>query len=487
MFRNMWYPSQFYAYRYPICFNRKILSLVKWTIISSFNLKLLNKVQWGGSKFYSSVPVDNSAYSEVNPEKLALQHIKNGNITNHLVINKILENQRVSISENKLKMLLKIKGIELDLPITNDNRKTFVDLVGKSSYKGFAGVYVFIHKVSKLMYVGSSNLLRRRMEYYFKKDLPEIGKFLPILRKEGLSAFKLKIFKLNKDLFKPQDALFLEQYILLDKSCDLNTLKVVNFGAQTRKSIYIYDLTCKILYHHAESQISLKRVLGIHQASCNKYLDSKIPYLNSFILLSFPVVSAIPSSLTTKELLNLMNEKRRAMYELGARRNMPVVLEIKEGNKWVDPANLLLSPLIKKALGNSLEFDSITSCVLYLKTLGLTIKRDTLSKYIKQKKEFHNFICKYLEKSLPVDFEKINLLIEEYKKNNININALEPTNKKNKPLVVKSISDNSEKTFFSIMDTVRYYDTQGIKLDRKTINRYLKNGGVYKGLTFKYG
>ncbi len=36
------------------------------------------------------------------------------------------------------------------------------------------------------------------------------------------------------------------------------------------------------------------------------------------------------------------------------------------------------------------------------------------------------------------------------------------------------------------MDTIRYYEIQGIKLDRKTINKYLEKGGVYKGFTFQY-
>jgi len=92
-----------------------------------------------------------------NPESLALEHIKSGNITTlRVVINKILSNQKVSIPENKLKDLLSIKGIELDLPINKNNYKTFVELVGRSAYKGFPGVYVFIHKTSNFMYVGSS-------------------------------------------------------------------------------------------------------------------------------------------------------------------------------------------------------------------------------------------------------------------------------------------------------------------------------------------
>jgi hypothetical protein len=54
-------------------------------------------------------------------EKLALEHIHSGNVTTHLVINMLLSNQKVSISANKLKELLKVKGIEFDLPITKDN------------------------------------------------------------------------------------------------------------------------------------------------------------------------------------------------------------------------------------------------------------------------------------------------------------------------------------------------------------------------------
>ena len=83
-------------------------------------------------------------------------------------------------------------------------------------YKGFFGVYIFTHKITGQKYVGSSNLLRRKIEYYFKqieeiKSLPLTGKLLPILRKEGLGAFKLTIYKLDQNKFNIQDALILEQ------------------------------------------------------------------------------------------------------------------------------------------------------------------------------------------------------------------------------------------------------------------------------------
>jgi hypothetical protein len=442
----------------------------------------------------------------------------------------LLYNQKVSISANKLKELLKVKGIEFDLPITKDNLKNFYGLVGRSSHSGFAGVYVFTHKASKSMYVGSSNLLRRRMEYYFK-DFPSearfpslhklpmsgsarktslpsegagreqsVGKFLPLLHKEGISSFKLKIFKLDKNLFKPLDALFLEQYMLLNKNYDLNTLRVVNFGSSKGNPIYVYNLDCTVLYYQAESQISLKRVLGIHTSTSHKYLDSNIPYLNHFILLSFPVPNVVFSDVEVKELKNIMDKERRVNYELGTRISIPVILEIKEGNTFVNPTTttnkLVPGGLVSKKTGPlrdqfppKLEFNSLTSCIAYLHSVGLCIKRDTLSKYIKLGKVFHNFYCKYLDQSdlvISDERERIGLLIEEYKKNRISSATIEKVNKKNKPIIVKSISDNKEHSFLSIMDAIRYFDTKGIKLHRNLLYTYLKKGGIYKGFTFQY-
>lgn len=319
-----------------------------------------------------------------SPERLALEHLRSGNTTTSLVVNSILKYQKVSITPQKLEALLRVIGVEFNLPITKDSKSFFYSLIGKFKYSGFGGVYVFTHIVSRSMYVGSSKLLRRRLECYFKDDAQRLGGlFLPLLNKQGLSAFKLKIYKLDNDEFKTTDCLLLEQYMLLDKKYDLNTLRVVNFGYQTANSIYVYDLSCTILYYHAQSKISLKKVLGIHQSSCNKYLDTKVPYLGYFILLSFLIGSTVASNLTSKELLNVMNEKRKALYTFGTRACKTVVLEFKKVNILVDPYEA------------SLEFDSLKSCVSYLRSLGLTIKRATLSKRIKEGREFHGFFCKY--------------------------------------------------------------------------------------------
>ena len=106
------------------------------------------------------------------------------------VLNKIFLNQKIVVTDSKLNQLLKVKGVEVDLTdSTPENLKLLAELTGKSAYKGFSGVYMFIHKNTGYKYVGSSNLLRRRINYYLKGDYPLSVKFLPLLHKEGLKSF----------------------------------------------------------------------------------------------------------------------------------------------------------------------------------------------------------------------------------------------------------------------------------------------------------
>jgi len=409
-----------------------------------------------------------------NPEFLALEHIKSGKPTTSWVINKILLNQNLFVTDSKLKELLKVKGVELNLPIsTPENSKLLGDLTGKSKYKGFSGVYIFIHKNTGHKYIGSSNLLRRRMDYYFKGDFPLVGKFLPLLHKEGLKAFKLIIFKLDSNKFCSQDTLILEQYYLLNKEFNLNTLRVVNARSSKGDAVYVYDLTCSTLYYQAKSRIELKRVLKIHGETSKKYVDYKIPYLNKFLLLSYPIHTAQMSNLSVQELIGIMQKERQNIYTLGTRRSISVELEIKAGNRFVD------------TWGHTLNFDSLTSCIEYLRELGLTIKRDTLTKYIKNEKVFQNFLCKYSDKALPENFEEVGLIIDEYKKLKVDTDLdSSKVNRKNKSVLVKG--DNFDKEFESITNTIKYFDTLNIKLDRKTLYLRLKDNKIYKNYYFTY-
>lgn len=416
---------------------------------------------------------------EFNPEFFALEHINSGNPTTASVINKIFLNQDITVTDSKLKDLLKVEGVEFNLytsssPIAKEDSKLFSELTGTSTYKGHSGVYMFIHKTTGQKYVGSSILLRRRMDYYFKGDFrPLIGKFLPLLTQERLGAFKLIIFKLDNNKFNVKDALILEQYHLLSKEFDLNTLRVVNAGSSKGESIYVYDLSCSTLYYHASSRIELKRTLKVHPETCKKFLDSNIPYLNRFLLLSGLIPTAVKSNMSVLELLEIMQKERQATYTLGTRRNINVTLEIKDGNKFVN------------TWGQTIEFESLTACISYLRDKGLTIKRETLSKYIKIEKEFHFFLCKYSDNTKPDNFEEVGLIIDEYKKSwNQELVVIPKANKKNKPVLVKG--PDFEKEFESITDTIKYFESIGIKLDRKYLSIKLKSGGLYKGYNFYF-
>lgn len=122
----------------------------------------------------------------IKPESLALEHIHSGKSTFSSILNKILLNQNLLVTNSKLTQLLNVKGVELgsvwvkkgifftqtytftslDLTISSpENNKLLAELTGQSKHNGFFGVYMFIHKNTGHKYVGSSNLLRRRMDY----------------------------------------------------------------------------------------------------------------------------------------------------------------------------------------------------------------------------------------------------------------------------------------------------------------------------------
>ena len=74
-----------------------------------------------------------------NPESLALEHINSGKLITFSVINNILLNQNLSVTDSKFKKLLKVKGVELNLPVhTPEDKKLLDELTGISKYKGFS-------------------------------------------------------------------------------------------------------------------------------------------------------------------------------------------------------------------------------------------------------------------------------------------------------------------------------------------------------------
>ena len=129
-----------------------------------------------------------------------------------------------------------------------------------------------------------------------------------------------------------------------------------------------------------------------------------------------------------------MQKERRSDYASGTRRSISVELVIQQANSLVDYK------------GGSLNFNSLTSCIEYLRKLGLIIKRDTLSKYIKNETVFKNFLCKYSNKVLPDNLEQVEFIMDECKKEKVDTNLdLVKVNIKNKAILVKG--ENMDKQF----------------------------------------
>ena len=109
------------------------------------------------------------------------------------VINKLLKNQKVSITEAELTRLKAIPGVKFDLPLNDQTNPAFEGLVGKPSTRGIkAGVYIFTHITSGDKYVGSSNSLSRRLvgsalQYFNLKHFNQrnSGLLIPLINKYG--------------------------------------------------------------------------------------------------------------------------------------------------------------------------------------------------------------------------------------------------------------------------------------------------------------
>jgi len=105
-----------------------------------------------------------------SPLSLVQEHIAKGGVhpINSEVINSVLLNQKVAISQKELDELLRLPSVKFDLPITDETHPSLLALIVKPhSKRSNTGVYVFTHKPTGNKYVGSSNDLARRFKQYF--------------------------------------------------------------------------------------------------------------------------------------------------------------------------------------------------------------------------------------------------------------------------------------------------------------------------------
>lgn len=101
----------------------------------------------GGLNFKRNISTSHTLREEESQdqEKLALEILNSNQAITSAVINEILRNQKLEISEEKLQELLKVKGVEFDLPITKGTQASFSSMVGKSTYSGGFMGYMYLH------------------------------------------------------------------------------------------------------------------------------------------------------------------------------------------------------------------------------------------------------------------------------------------------------------------------------------------------------
>lgn len=83
------------------------------------------------SRFESNLATSKREKVEYRPNSLALEHINSGNPITSEVINSVLLNQKVSITQEELNILLSLPSVNFDLPITDQTYPALLGLIGK--------------------------------------------------------------------------------------------------------------------------------------------------------------------------------------------------------------------------------------------------------------------------------------------------------------------------------------------------------------------
>lgn len=318
------------------------------------------------------------------------------------VLNKLLKNQKVYITEAELTRLKAIPGVRFGLPLNDQTSSAFEGLVGKPQTRGIkAGAYIFTHIASGAKYVGSSNSLSRRLDQYFSfkhfnlspRTLPGLGPkgqknsglLIPLIKKEGFEAFNLEVFVIPDDIgLEFQDSnnlnfnfsyLFLEQFYLLHEKFNLNTQRIVNFRVDQGKTVYLYSLDGKVLYYCGYSLNEIKGALGIHYATCTNCIKTGNSYLDFFKISTDYLNRAEKTKLSLQELLDLIDIKRKEALKKSSSAKFSKTVIIREDNQE-----------------QTLEFPSITMAVKYLNSIGIYADRNQLAKHLDTNKIYKGYI-----------------------------------------------------------------------------------------------
>lgn len=324
----------------------------------------LLKKDWSLIK-QSKTGLDNSPYT------LAMKYIRCNYLITAFEVNNVLAFLNVVIYQDLLDKILSKPRLEFK-DLTKDTIKTdkFLNTMGTIRKECcIAGVYIWTHISTGDKYVGSSSSLARRLIGYFKGTHPDVGKFLPFLRKEGLNAFNLQVIPLTENYYDSLE-LSIEQYFLLQPQFNLNTLRVVNRISGSRsKAIYMYTKDLSKLIYSSYIQEDFIFKLKIHHSIINQSIKTNSVYLGKYVFTDQPIEGAEKCTINLEDVVTMLDKDR-----------------LEEGRKII---------IISQKDSNEIKsFNSIKDCVNFLNTIAPSNKT-TLYRYVDSGKPYQGYICKF--------------------------------------------------------------------------------------------
>ena len=310
-----------------------------------------------------------------NAYRLAIQYINEGRPITAIEVNKVLAFSGISISQDILNKILSRPRLDFsNLDSSTIKTEKFLQTIGTVRGKvQVPGIYTWTHLVTGDMYVGSSSKLARRLIGYFNNNHNDTGKLIPLIKKQGVGAFKLQVIPLTESYTVNQE-LCLEQYFLLQSKFNLNTLRVVNDYSGARAiPLYMYTKDLSELIYSSNIQEDFIFKLKIHYSFFSNSLKTGAVYLGKYIFTDKPVVGAKESNMSEAD-INFILDKDRS--ELQKTKGRKVIIKGIEGNK------------------DTMLFDSISCCITFLNNIAPSNK-STLCRHIESGKPYNGYLCQW--------------------------------------------------------------------------------------------
>lgn len=158
-----------------------------------------------------------------NPHILAERIISRGGPITHKDINKVLEDQGISVTEKELEELISLQPETHSLSDI-EKVKTLYPKHSKGWY-----IYKFINNETGEFYYGSSSNFGLRLAHYLKLHSgAALRRILDAIRQAGIGNFTLQVIPIPLHLQEERLLWSLEQYYILQCNPAYNELKVVN-------------------------------------------------------------------------------------------------------------------------------------------------------------------------------------------------------------------------------------------------------------------